>query len=123
MSQQSPAAEPDMALLFLGSLFETLHRAPERDDAKLDALAMHILDEGPKTLLGLVIRARAEKWLRRHLWMLDFDSLSPSDQAARVVIDTAMRLGAPSCPASRLMPLAGRARATPLAQCCRRRRH
>ena len=67
MSQQSPAAEPDMALLFLGSLFETLHRAPERDDAKLDALAMHILDEGPKTLLGLVIRARAEKWLRRHL--------------------------------------------------------
>jgi hypothetical protein len=95
LSQRPPAAEPDMALLFLGSLFETLHQAPERDDAKLDALAMHILDEGPKTLLGLVIRARAEKWLRRHLWMLDFDSLSPSDQAARLVIDSAMRLGAP----------------------------
>jgi hypothetical protein len=30
-----------------------------RDDAKLDALAMQILDERPKTLLGLVIRARA----------------------------------------------------------------
>jgi hypothetical protein len=101
LSQRPPAAEPDMALLFLGSLFETLHQAPERDDAKLDALAMHILDEGPKTLLGLVIRARAEKWLRRHLWMLDFDSLSPSDQAARLVIDSAMRLGAPKPAAGR----------------------
>jgi hypothetical protein len=49
--------------------------APVRDDAKLDALAMHILDEGPKTLLGLVIKARAEKWLRRHLWTLAYDSL------------------------------------------------
>jgi hypothetical protein len=57
-----------MALHLLGSFFEDLHHAPVPDDAKLDALAMRILDEGPKTLLGLVIRARAEKWLRRHLW-------------------------------------------------------
>jgi hypothetical protein len=62
-----------------------------RDDAKLDALAMRILDEGPKTLPGLVIRARAEKWLRRHLWTLAFDSLSPLEQGVCVVIDSAMR--------------------------------
>src|SRR5262249_10089507 len=60
-------------------------------DAKLDALAMQILDEGPKTLPGLVIRARAEKWLRRHLWTLPFDSLSPLEQSLCVVIDSAMR--------------------------------
>ena len=76
-SQPPQPAQPDMALLLLGSFFEDLHHAPVRDDAKLDALAMHILDEGPKTLLGLVIRARAEKWLRRHLWTLAYDSLSP----------------------------------------------
>src|SRR5262249_61445363 len=29
---------------------------PERDEAKLDALAWHILDKRPKTLLGLAIR-------------------------------------------------------------------
>jgi len=69
-----------------------LQHAPVRDDAKLDALAMHILDEGPKTLLGLVIRARAEKWLRRHLWTLDYDSLSPLEQGVRVVIDITMRI-------------------------------
>jgi hypothetical protein len=92
LSQPPQAAEPDMALLFLGSFFEKLHRAPVRDDAKLDALAMRILGEGPKTLLGLVIRARAEKWLRRHLWMLAFDSLSPHEQGVRVVIDSAMRI-------------------------------
>jgi hypothetical protein len=61
-SQPPQPAQPDMALLLLGSFFEDLHHAPVPDDAKLDALAMRILDEGPKTLLGLVIRARAEKW-------------------------------------------------------------
>jgi hypothetical protein len=85
-------AEPDTALLLLGSFFEDLHHAPVRDDAKLDALAMHILDEGPKTLLGLAIRARAEKWLRRHLWTLSYDSLSPLEQGVRVVLDSAMRI-------------------------------
>ena len=87
----SQSAQPDMALLLLGSFFEDLHHAPVPDDAKLDALAMRILDEGPKTLLGLVIRARAEKWLRRHLWTLAFDSLSPLEQGVCVVIDSAMR--------------------------------
>jgi len=72
--------------------FEDLQHAPVRDDAKLDALAMHILDEGPKTLLGLVIRARAEKWLRRHLWTLAYDSLSPLEQGVRVVIDSTMHI-------------------------------
>ena len=90
-SQPPQAAQPDMALLLLGSFFEDLHHAPVRDDAKLDALAMQILDEGPKTLPGLVIRARAEKWLRRHLWTLAFDSLSPLEQGVCVVIDSAMR--------------------------------
>jgi hypothetical protein len=52
---------------------------------------MRILDEGPKTLLGLVIRARAEKWLRRHLWTFAFDILSPLEQGVCVVIDSAMR--------------------------------
>jgi hypothetical protein len=73
-SQRPQSAQPDMALLLLGSFFEDLHHAPVRDDAKLDALAMQILGEGPKTLPGLVIRARAEKWLRRHLWTLAFDT-------------------------------------------------
>jgi hypothetical protein len=85
-------AEPDLALLYLGFLFETLHNAPERDDPMLDALARQILDERPKTLLGLAIKAFVAKWFRRHLWMADFGSLSPSDQAARVVIDSAMRI-------------------------------
>src|SRR5215467_14231706 len=94
LSQPPQPTEPDMALLFLGSLFETVDCTlpPERDEAKLDALAMHILDEGPKTLLGLVIRARAEKWLRRHLWTLAYDSLSPLEQGVRVVIDSTMRI-------------------------------
>ena len=92
-SQQPRPAEPDMALLYLGSVFETLHHAPERDDAKLDALAAHIvLDERPKTLLGLAITARAEKWIRQRLWMVDFYSLSPSDRAIRIVIDSAVRV-------------------------------
>jgi hypothetical protein len=57
-------------LLFLGSFFETLHGAPHRDNAMLDALAGHIiLDEHLKTLLGLAITARAEKWLRRSTGM------------------------------------------------------
>jgi hypothetical protein len=61
LSQPQQPAEPDMALLYLGSLFETLDETlpPERDEAKLDALAMHILGKRPKTLLGLAIRARA----------------------------------------------------------------
>ena len=92
LSQPPQPAQPDMALLLLGSFFEDLQHAPVRDDAKLDALAMHILDEGPKTLLGLVIRARAEKWLRRHLWTLAYDSLSPLEQGFRVVIDSTMRI-------------------------------
>jgi hypothetical protein len=92
LSQPPQPAEPDTTLLFLGSFFEDLHHAPVRDDAKLDALAMLILDEGPKTLLGLVIRARAENWLRRHLWALAYDSLSPLEQGVRVVIDSAMRI-------------------------------
>jgi hypothetical protein len=91
LSQPPQPTQPDMALLLLGSFFEDLHHAPVPDDAKLDALAMRILDEGPKTLLGLVIRARAEKWLRRHLWTLAFDSLSPLEQGVCVVIDCAMR--------------------------------
>jgi hypothetical protein len=91
MNNPLQPAQPDMVLLLLGSFFEDLHRAPVPDDAKLDALAMRILDEGPKTLLGLVIRARAEKWLRRHLWTLAFDSLSPLEQGVCVVIDSAMR--------------------------------
>jgi hypothetical protein len=90
--QPPQPVEPDTTLLFLGSFFEDLQHAPVRDDAKLDALAMHILDEGPKTLLGLVIRARAEKWLRRHLWTLAYDSLSPLEQGVRVVIDSTMRI-------------------------------
>jgi hypothetical protein len=70
LSQPPQPTEPDMALLYLGSLFE-----PERDEAKLDALAWHILDKRPKTLLGLAIRARAEKHLYRYLWTVDFERL------------------------------------------------
>jgi hypothetical protein len=96
--QPTQPVDPDMALLFLGSWFEKLLHAPERDDATLDAVAAHIiLDERPKTLLGLVITALAEKWLRRSLWMVDFDWLPPSDQGVRVVIDALLR----SCPPDR----------------------
>ena len=104
-------ADADMALLFLGCWFEKLLHAPERDDATLDAMAGHIiLDERPKTLLGLVITALAEKWLRRRLWMVDFDRLPPSDQGVRVVIDAVLRLCPPDrvstnlSPALRLLP-------------------
>jgi len=91
--QPLPPADADMALLFLGSWFEKLLHAPERHQATLDALAGHIiLDERPRTLLGLVITALAEKWLRRHLWTLAFDSLSPLDRGVRVVIDSTMRI-------------------------------
>jgi hypothetical protein len=95
LSQPPQPTEPDMALLYLGSLFETVDYTcpPERDEAKLDALAWHILDKRPKTLLGLAIRARAEKHLCRYLWTVDFERLPPSDQAARVVIECAMLLG------------------------------
>jgi hypothetical protein len=34
LSQPRPV-EPDMAVLLLGSLFETLHDTPEREDAML----------------------------------------------------------------------------------------
>src|SRR5215469_8336739 len=89
LSQPPQPIEPDMALLYLGSLFETLDYTlpPERDEAKLDALAWHILDKRPKTLLGLAIRARAEKHLCRYLWSVAFERLPPSDQAARVVTE------------------------------------
>ena len=94
LSQAPQPTEPDMALLFLGSLFETLDYTlvPERDETKLDALAWHILNKSPKTLLGVAIRARAEKHLCRHLWTMDFERLPPFDQAARVVIECAMLL-------------------------------
>ena len=41
LSQPPQLTEPDMALLYFGSLFETLDDTlpPERDEAKLDALA------------------------------------------------------------------------------------
>ena len=52
--------DPDMVLLFLGSLLATLHHVPERDDAMLDAVATQItMDERPKTLLGLAVTACA----------------------------------------------------------------
>jgi len=86
MPQPTRSDDPDMALLLLGSWFEKLLDAPERDDATLDAVAAHIiLDERPKTLLGLVITALAEKWLRRQLW------IPPSNQGVRVVIDAVLR--------------------------------
>jgi len=99
LSQPPQPTEPDMALLYLGSLFETLDYTlpPERDEAKLDALAWHILDKRPKTLFGLAIRARAEKHLCRYLWTVDFERLPPSDQAARVVIECAMLLSSRPC--------------------------
>jgi hypothetical protein len=94
LSQPPQPTEPDMALLYLGSLFETVDCTlpPERDEAKLDALAWHILNKRPKTLLGLAIRARAEKQLCRYLWSVDFDTLPPSDQGVRVVTECAMLL-------------------------------
>jgi hypothetical protein len=67
------------------------------DEAELDALAWHILDKRPKTLLGLAIRARAEKHLCRYLWTVDFESLPPSDQGARVVTECAMMLSSRPC--------------------------
>jgi hypothetical protein len=99
LSQPPQPTEPDMALLYFGSLLETLDHTlpPERDEAKLDALAWHILDKRPKTPLGLAIRARAEKHLCRYLWTVDFERLMPSDQAARVVIECAMLLSSRPC--------------------------
>ena len=99
LSQPPQPTEPDMALLFLGSLFETLDDTlpPERNEAKLDGLAWHILNKRSKTLLGLAIRARAEKHLCRYLWTVDFERLPPSDQAARVVIECAMLLSSRPC--------------------------
>src|SRR5262245_8585911 len=98
-SHQPQPTEPDMALLYLGSLFETLDHTlpPKRDETKLDALAWHILDKRPKTLLGLAIRARAEKHLCRYLWTVDYERLPPSDQAVRVVTECAMLLSSRPC--------------------------
>jgi hypothetical protein len=117
LSQPPQPAEPDMGLLYLGSLFETLDYTlpPERDEAKLDALAWHILDKRPKTLLGLAIRARAEKHLCRYLWTVDFERLPPSDQADCVVIECAMLLSSRPCdrgePAPKAKPRPGGSRA------------
>ena len=99
LSQPPQPIEPDMALLYLGSLFETLDHTlpPKRDETKLDALAWHILDKRPKTLLGLAIRARAEKHLCRYLWTVDYERLPPSDQAVRVVTECAMLLSSRPC--------------------------
>jgi hypothetical protein len=59
----------------------TLH-ARHRDDALLHGLARHItLDEHPKTLLGLAVAARAEKWLRRRLWMQPSTVSHPANKA------------------------------------------
>ena len=93
-SQPPQPIEPDMALLFLGAFFETFEPAlpPERHEAKLDALAWHIVDKRPKTLLGLAIKARAEKHLCRYLWTVDLERLPPADQATCVVIEGAMLL-------------------------------
>lgn len=91
-SRPSQMTEPDMALLYLGYAFETLQRTPAGDPAELDALARHIVGEAPKTLLGMAIAAHAERWLRRHLWSANLGSLSPSDQAARLVIDSATHI-------------------------------
>ena len=73
LSQPPQPTEPDMALLYLGSLFETLDYTlpPERDEA--------------------------EKHLCRYLWTVDFERLPPSDQAARVVIECAMLLSSRPC--------------------------
>jgi hypothetical protein len=99
LSQPPQPIEPDMALLYLGSLFETLDHTlpPKRDETKLDALAWHILDKRPKTLLGLAIRARAEKHLCWYLWTVDYERLPPSDQAVRVVTECAMLLSSRPC--------------------------
>jgi len=106
LSQPPQPTEPDMALVYLGSLFETLDNTlrPERDEAKLDALAWHILEKCPKTLLGLAVRARAEKHFCRYLWTVDFERLPPSDQAARVVIECAMLLSSRPCDRSESPP-------------------
>ncbi len=97
--QPPQLTEPDIALVYLGSLFKTLDNTlpPERDEAKLDALAWHILEKRPKTLLGLAIRARAEKHLCRYLWTVDFERLPPSDQAARAVTECAILLSSRPC--------------------------
>lgn len=41
---------------------------------------------GERIPVPMAIKSFVAKWFRRHLWMADFGSLSPSDQAARVVI-------------------------------------
>ena len=54
LSQPPQPTEPDMALLYLGSLFETMNYTlpPERDEAKLDALAWHICMDRPRVASG-----------------------------------------------------------------------
>jgi hypothetical protein len=82
LSQPPQPTKPDIALLYLGSLFETLDYTlpPERDEAKLDALAWHILDKRPKTLLGLAIWPLGPGRICRYLWTVDFERLPPSDR-------------------------------------------
>ena len=88
------SAEPDLALIYFGSLFETLRQAPESHESALDAqVGQHILNERPNTKLGLAVQANAEKWLRRDLWSADHKNLSPSDQAVRILVDRTMRMG------------------------------
>ena len=81
----------DMALLFLGSWFDKLLRAPSVTKPPRCTRGVHHSGRTPKTLLGLVITALAEKWLGRQLWMVDFDRLPPSDQGVRVVVDALLR--------------------------------
>jgi hypothetical protein len=75
----------DMALLFLGSWFDKLLRAPSVTKPPRCTRGVHHSGRTPKSLLGLVITALAEKWLRRQLW------IPPSNQGVRVVIDAVLR--------------------------------
>jgi hypothetical protein len=54
LSQPPQPTEPDMALVYLGSLFETSDYTLPLDEAKLDALAWHILYQSAEWLtLGI----------------------------------------------------------------------
>ena len=55
-SQPPQPAEPDMALLYLGSLFETLDYMlpPERDEAMLDALGTAGVGAGRIRLIDVI---------------------------------------------------------------------
>jgi hypothetical protein len=49
----------------------------------------HVVDIYP-TLIAIL--GGFALWLRRHLWTLAYDSLSPLEQGVRVVIDSTMRI-------------------------------